>query len=68
MAIRAGQAIGGLTVVLGLVLGLFVNVIDGVWVALIGGFLFSVATASYRGERSRVHVLGVEKASAGYDP
>ena len=67
VATRAGQAIGGLTVLIGLILGLFVNVIDGVWVALIGGFLFSVATASYREERSRANALGMEQAPAGHD-
>ena len=67
VATRAGQGIGGLTVLTGLVLGLLVNVMDGVWVALIGGFLFSVATASYRDERSRANALGVEQVPAGHD-
>jgi Zn-dependent protease len=53
VATRSGQAIGALTVLLGVALGIFVNPANGVWVALIGGFLFSVATADYREERSR---------------
>ena len=52
IAIRAGQIIGGLTAATGLGLAVFVNLLDGIWIALIGGFLFSVATASYREESS----------------
>ena len=53
VAARSGQAIGALTVLLGIALSIFVGPVNGVWVAIIGGFLFSVATASYREERSR---------------
>jgi Zn-dependent protease len=53
VATRSGQAIGALTVLLGVTLGIFVGAVNGIWVALIGSFLFSVATASYREERSR---------------
>ena len=60
VATRAGQAIGGVIIVGGLVLGIFVDLIDGVWVALIGAFLFSVATASNREESSRARALGSE--------
>ncbi len=52
VAARTGETIGALTVLIGVLLGVFVNVVDGVWVAVIGSFLFSVATASYRQERS----------------
>lgn len=52
IATRAGQIIGGLTAVTGLGLAVFVNLFDGIWIALIGGFLVSVATASYREESS----------------
>ena len=47
IAVRAGQTIGVLTVLAGVPMGLFVDVIDGIWIALVGGFLFSAATASY---------------------
>ena len=47
IAARAGQTIGVLTMLSGVPLGLFVDAIDGVWIALVGGFLFSVASASY---------------------
>lgn len=47
IAARAGQTIGVLAVLSGVPLGLFVDAIDGVWMALVGGFLFSVATTSY---------------------
>lgn len=67
VATRAGQAIGGLTVVLGFVLGFFVNVMDGVWIALVGGFLLAVATASYREESSQANAVGVEQVPAGHD-
>jgi len=53
VATRSGQAIGALMVLLGVTLGIFVNPVNGMWVALIGSFLFSVATASYREERSK---------------
>ncbi len=51
-AIRSGQVIGALTVVLGVTLSIFADAVNGIWVALIGGFLFSVATASHREECS----------------
>ena len=52
MASRGGQAIGGLAIAIGLALGIFVNPLDGIWIAVIGGFLFSAATASLRQEDS----------------
>ncbi len=60
VAARSGQAIGGLAMSVGLALGIFVNPLDGVWIAVIGGFLFSVATASYRQERSSANETGME--------
>ena len=59
VATRAGQAIGGLTVIMGVALGVFGNALDGVWIALVGGFLFSVATASYRQEVSKLANVSV---------
>ncbi|MDP6549138.1 MAG: site-2 protease family protein [Dehalococcoidia bacterium] len=53
VATRSGQAIGALTVILGVALGIFVGAVNGIWVIIIGGFLFTIATASYREERSR---------------
>ncbi len=53
VAARSGQAIGALTVLLGVALGIFVGPVNGIWVAIVGSFLFSVATTSYREERSR---------------
>ena len=67
VATRAGQAIGGATVILGLVMAILVNAIDGVWIAIVGGFLFSVATASYREERSRANMLGMDQVTAGHE-
>lgn len=55
VAARAGQAVGGLMVVGGLGWLLFgpENRFQGLWMSLIGSFLFSAATASYRQERTR---------------
>ena len=50
IAARAGQGVGALTVVGGVFLALLVNPIDGIWIGIVGAFLFSVATASYRRE------------------
>ena len=50
VAIRAGQAIGGATVVFGIVTATLWNTLDGVWIAVVGVFLFSVATVSLRRE------------------
>lgn len=60
VAARSGQAIGGLAMSLGLALGILANPIDGVWIAVIGAFLFSVATASYRQERASANGTGWE--------
>jgi len=67
VATLSGQTIGGLTVLMGLVVGIFVNVINGVWIAFIGAFLFSVATASYRQERSRESLTGADQVPAPQD-
>ena len=50
VAIRAGQAIGGATVVLGIVAAVLRSPLDGAWIAVVGVFLFSVATVSFRRE------------------
>jgi Zn-dependent protease len=62
---RAGQAIGGLTLLTGLVLGILVSPVDGVWLALVGGFLFSIATADYRRERDRAQMAWLEHLPSG---
>lgn len=54
VATRAGQAIGGTAVILGISIGIILDPIDGIWIAVVGSFLFSVATASLREDRSRV--------------
>ena len=56
VAARGGQVIGTLMVLGGVALAAFdFNLfgISGIWMALIGAFLFSAATATYRQERSR---------------
>ena len=62
---RVGQAIGAVLVLLGLGLGVFLQPLDGIWLALVGAFLFSVATASHRAERARPRRLeeGVIRAN-----
>ena len=52
IAARAGQVIGGLMVVSGVILAVM-GELQGIWFALIGGFLFSAATVTYRQERVR---------------
>ena len=56
VAVRAGQAIGGLIALGGgyLAVDYFQSFgISGVWMMLIGGFLFSAATATYRQEQAK---------------
>ncbi|MBM3941448.1 MAG: site-2 protease family protein [SAR202 cluster bacterium] len=55
IAARAGQAIGGLMVAGGIAWLLFAPEVrfQGLWFALIGAFLFSAATTSYRQEQIR---------------
>ena len=67
VATRAGQAIGGLTVLMGIALGVFGEPLDGVWIALVGGFLFSVATVSYRQELSKIANVTVGQMPSGHD-
>ena len=67
VATRAGQAIGGLTVLMGVALGILGNTLDGVWIALVGGFLFSVATASYRQEVSKLSKFTGPQMPSGHD-
>lgn len=56
VAVRAGQAIGGLIVLGGASLAVFdfrLFGLSGIWMILIGAFLFSAATATYRQERAK---------------
>ena len=66
VAARAGQFLGGLMILSGfglmwLYLGLS---FQGIWFALIGLFLFSAATASYRQERNREWMKSFRVADA----
>jgi Zn-dependent protease len=47
VAARSGQLVGGLMLLGGIGLAIFVDTVDGIWIALVGGFLFSVASSSY---------------------
>ena len=67
VATRAGQAIGGLTVAMGIAMGVFGSPLDGVWIVLVGGFLFSVATASYRQEISNLANTSGSQLPSGHD-
>ena len=56
VAVRGGQVIGGLMVLGGVALAVtyfHIFGIFGTWMALIGGFLFSAATATYRQEQTK---------------
>ena len=67
VATRAGQAIGGLTVLIGVAMGVFANPVDGVWIALVGAFLLSVATASYRQEVSKLANVTGSQLPSGHN-
>jgi Zn-dependent protease len=67
VATRAGQAIGGLTVLTGVAMGVFGSILDGVWIAIVGAFLFSVATASYRQELSKWPNTAASQMPSGCD-
>ena len=54
VAARAGQAIGAIAVLLGIAIAVMIEPINGVWIAIVGSFLFSVASASLRDVGSRV--------------
>lgn len=47
VAARCGQGVGLLMIVGGIVYALRGNLVDGIWAAVIGAFLLSVATRSY---------------------
>ena len=67
VAARAGQAIGAIAVLLGISIGVMIEPVNGVWIAIVGGFLFSLATGSLRDERSRGDAPGIEGAEAPRD-
>ena len=47
VAARCGQAVGALLILAGIYYAIRGNLMDGIWGAVIGAFLFSVATGSY---------------------
>ena len=47
IAARMGQVVGGAMVLGGVTLALFLEPVDGVWVGIVGLFLFSMAKSSY---------------------
>ena len=67
VAARAGQAIGVIAVLLGIFVGLMIEPVNGIWIAIVGSFLFSVATASLRDDKSRADAPGIEGAAAPRD-
>jgi Zn-dependent protease len=62
LASMLGQAVGSLFVVAGLVTMFRGDVVDGIWLALIGWFLQNAAAAS-DGQRRLAHVLGDVRVS-----
>ena len=58
VAARAGQTIGAIAVLLGIGITVMIEPINGIWIAIVGSFLFSVATASLRDVGSRVDAPG----------
>ena len=67
VASRAGQTIGAIAVLLGIAVGVMIEPINGIWIAIVGSFLFSVATASLRDERSSADAPDIEGAAAPRD-
>jgi Zn-dependent protease len=53
ISVRAGQLIGGLLVATGVGWTVFFIQFQGIWLVLIGAFLFVAATFTYRQERAR---------------
>ncbi len=64
VATRSGQFIGVLMVVGGVMLAVFGTGLQSIWLAFIGAFLFSAATASYRQERYRERLKAYTVADA----
>lgn len=64
VATRSGQVIGGLMVIGGVLLVVFGAGFQSIWLAFIGAFLFSAATASYRQERDRERLKAYSVADA----
>ena len=64
VATRSGQIIGVLMIVGGVTLAVFVAGLQSIWLAFIGAFLFSAATASYRQERNRERLKAYTVADA----
>ncbi len=62
IAVRAGQVIGGLMVVSGVMILAIMGELQGIWFALVGGFLFSAATVTYRQERVRESLRSISVA------
>ena len=67
VASRAGQALGATAVLLGIVIGVMVEPLNGIWIAVVGSFLFSVATASLREARHGAGVPVIERAAQPRD-
>ena len=58
VAARAGQALGAIAVIAGIGVFVLIEPVNGIWIAIVGSFLFSVATASVRDTRSRADEPG----------
>ena len=67
VAARAGQALAVIAVLLGIAVGVWIEPINGIWIAIVGSFLFTVATASLRDARARVDAPGIEEAAGPRD-
>ena len=47
VAARSGQVVGGLMLLAGIAMAIMVDLGDGIWIGMIGGFIFMVASSSY---------------------
>lgn len=67
VAARAGQALAVIAVLLGIAVGVWIEPINGIWIAIVGSFLFTVATASLRDARAKADAPGIEGAAGPRD-
>lgn len=64
VAARAGQGLGLLMIAGGIILTVYTGGLQNAWMALIGAFLLSAATAGYRQERDRERLKGFTVSQA----
>lgn len=67
VAARCGQVLGATAMILGIVIGLKLEPMDGIWIGIVGGFLFYVATAGLRDGKSGIDAPEIEGTAQPQD-